>query len=188
MKLSIAGTTRTPNTNPRALRRSGRIPATVYGHKGAESTAISLDGKETIALLRQAKVNNTMIDLSVSDGDFKGVAILREVQMHPYKNDIYHLSFFAIGSQSSVEVDIPLHFTGVPVGVKVGGGSVEVLMNQIKVSCPPNSIPESLEVDITNLNVGKGIHVGDIALPEGVTLVGDATPLVVNIMAGRNKG
>jgi large subunit ribosomal protein L25 len=185
MQLSIECTTRPTNSNPRALRRSGRVPATVYGHKGAESTAISLDVKDTTTLLRHAKINNTMIDLNVTDGDFKGVAILREVQAHPYKNNIYHLSFFAIGAQSSIEVAIPLHFTGVPVGVKVDGGTVEVLMNQIKVACPPNLVPESLEVDITDLQVGKGIHVGDISLPEGVTLVGELTPLVVNVIAGR---
>jgi large subunit ribosomal protein L25 len=185
MQLSIECKTRTPNSNPRALRRSGRIPATVYGHQGAESTAISLDVKDTTALLRKAKVNNTMIELNVTDGNYKGVAILREVQTHPYKNDIYHLSFFAIGAQSSIEVEIPLQFTGIPVGVKVDGGSVEVMMNQIKVACPPNLVPASLEVDISELEVGKGIHVGDIQLPEGVILVGEPTPLLVSVIASR---
>ncbi|NJM28176.1 MAG: hypothetical protein HC856_07970 [Pseudanabaena sp. RU_4_16] len=82
MQLSIECTTRPTNSNPRALRRSGRVPATVYGHKGAESTAISLDVKDTTTLLRHAKINNTMIELSVTDGDFKGLALLREVQSH----------------------------------------------------------------------------------------------------------
>jgi large subunit ribosomal protein L25 len=185
MQLSIECTTRPANTNPRALRRSGRIPATVYGHKGAESTAISLDTKDTTTLLRHAKLNNTMIELNVTDGDFKGLALLREVQSHPYKDNVYHISFFAIGAQSSIEVAIPLHFTGVPVGVKVDGGTVEVLMNQIKVACPPNLVPDSLEVDITDLQVGKGFHVSDISLPEGVSLVGESTPLVVNVIAAR---
>ena len=123
MQLQINATTRPPANN-RALRRGGQIPATVYGHKGAESISITLDGREATTLLRQATINNTMIEVNVTDGDFKGKTLLREVQNHPYKKEIYHLSFFAIESQSKIEVDIPLHFVGVPVGVKVGGGMI----------------------------------------------------------------
>ncbi|NJK33718.1 MAG: 50S ribosomal protein L25/general stress protein Ctc [Oscillatoriales cyanobacterium SM2_2_1] len=181
MLMTIDCTTR-PATNPRALRRSGKVPATIYGHNGGESTAVTLDTKQVIELLRKAVINNTLIEVNVTDGDFKGKTLLREVQHHPYKNEVYHLSFFAIQNQSRVEVSIPLHFTGVPVGVKVGGGSVDVGMNEIRVSCPPEQVPEFLEVDITELNVGQGIHIGDLKLPEGVKPATDTTPLVVTIL------
>ena len=98
MQLQINATTRPPANN-RALRRNGLIPATVYGHKGAESISITLDAKEATTLLREATINNTMIEVNVTDGDFKGKTLLREVQNHPYKPSIYHLSFFAIESQ-----------------------------------------------------------------------------------------
>jgi len=100
MQLQINATTRPPANN-RALRRGGQIPATVYGHKGAESISIALDAKEATTLLREATINNTMIEVNVTDGDFKGKTLLREVQNHPYKNDIYHLSFFC--DRGSVE-------------------------------------------------------------------------------------
>ncbi|PZV15920.1 MAG: 50S ribosomal protein L25 [Pseudanabaena sp.] len=181
MQLQINATTRPPANN-RTLRRGGQIPATVYGHKGAESISITLDAKEATTLLREATINNTMIEVNVTDGDFKGKTLLREVQNHPYKNAIYHLSFFAIESQSSIEVDIPLHFVGVPVGVKVGGGSVDTIKNYVRVACAPNNIPESFEIDITNLDIGKGVHVSEIAYPEGVKPVTESTALVITIL------
>ncbi|MEE3716889.1 50S ribosomal protein L25/general stress protein Ctc [Tumidithrix elongata RA019] len=182
MQLTIESQTRSPKDTPRALRRSGKIPGTVYGHKGSESTAISLDAKDVFTLLRTAVINNTLVELNIADGDFKGNTLLREVQHHPYKNEVYHLSFFSIAAQTSVEVEIPLHFVGVPVGVKVGGGSVDVTMKAVRVSCPPNSVPETIEVDITNLNVGEGIHISDLVFPEGVVPITDTTPLVVTIL------
>ncbi|MFN9860094.1 MAG: 50S ribosomal protein L25 [Pseudanabaena sp.] len=181
MQLQINASTRTLSNN-RALRRNGQVPATVYGHKGADSSSIALDANVATTLLREATINNTLIEVTVTDGDFKGKTLLREVQNHPYKNDIYHLSFFAIESQSKIEVDIPLHFVGVPVGVKVGGGSVDTIKNYVRVSCAPNSVPESFELDITPLEIGKGIHVSEIPYPEGVKPVTDGTALVVTIL------
>jgi large subunit ribosomal protein L25 len=185
MPLTIECQSRSEKTNPRAIRREGRVPATIYGHKGAESTAITINTKEAITLLRHAVINNTLIDVKVTDGDFNGITILREVQYHPYKDDIYHISFFSIAAQSKIEVSIPINFVGVPVGVKVSGGTVEVLMNEVKVACPPTGIPLAFEVDISDLDVGQGVHVSDIVLPEGVTVISDGTPLLVTIAGGR---
>lgn len=185
MQLTINSQARSGKTNNRALRRDGKIPATVYGHKGAESTAISLDAKEVSTLLRHATINNTLIEVNIADGDFKGLTLLREVQYHPYKNDIYHLSFFSIAAQSKVEVEIPLNFIGVPVGVKVGGGNVEVMMNTLRVTCPPSQVPEKFDIDISHLDGGQGIHIGDLTLPEGVAIATDPTPLVVTVIQGR---
>ena len=182
MSLTINASTRSSKSNNRALRRNGQIPATVYGHKGADSISISLNAKETTTLLREATINNTMIEVNVIDGDFKGKTLLREVQNHPYKNSVYHLSFFAIESQSKIEVDIPLHFVGVPVGVKVGGGSIDTIKNFVRVACAPSNIPSSFEIDITPLEIGKGVHVNEIAYPEGVKPVTDGTALVVTIL------
>jgi len=187
MPLTINCQARDTDTNPRAIRRGGRIPATIYGHKGAESTSVTIDAKDASILLRKAAINNTLIDVKVTDGDFNGITILREVQYHPYKNDIYHVSFFSIAAQSKIEVDIPIHFVGVPVGVKVGGGSVEVLMNEVRVACPPTGIPLQFDVDISHLDAGQGLHVSDIVLPEGVSITSDGTPLMVSVIAGRKE-
>ncbi len=185
MQLTIDSQTRLTKTNNRALRRDGKIPATVYGHKGAESTSIVLDAKVATTLLRQATINNTLIEVNITDGDFKGLTLLREVQRHPYKNAIYHLSFFSIASQSQVEVEIPLNYIGIPVGVKVGGGTIEVMLNTVRVNCPPTLVPEKFDVDITHLEGGQGIHISDLVLPEGVEFATDTTPLLITVIQGR---
>ncbi len=184
MQVTVECQTRPAGSKPRAMRRAGKIPATLYGHKGSESIPLVLDLAAVQTLLRSAVPNNTPIDLKVTDEGFQGIALLREVQFHPYHDHILHLSFFAIGSQASVEVDVPLHFEGTPIGVKAGG-SIEILMNQMRVKCPPTQVVERLNIDISHLDVGKGIHVGDIALPEGASAVSDPTPLVVHVLAGR---
>jgi large subunit ribosomal protein L25 len=186
MQLTLNCNSRPDGINPRALRRSGRIPGTVYGHQGSESTAISLDAKDVEILLRKANTNNTLIELSINDGGFKGVTLLREVQKHPYKNAVYHLSFFAIAAQTKVAVNIPLKFVGTPIGVKTGG-LVEILLNRLQVSCPPGSVPDHIDVEVAHLAEGKGIYAGDITLPEGVTLTTDATPLVYTVAVGRKS-
>ncbi len=185
MSLKITCQKRPERINPRALRRSGQTPATVYGHNGAESEAIVVSKSELIRLLRHANPNNTTIDLMV-EGGFQGPAVLREVQNHPFKNEVYHLSFFALGHQKAVRVDIPLKFKGTPVGVKTGG-TVEVLKPVLQLISPPDKIPTAIEVDISHLAEGKGIHAGAIPLPEGSVLATDPTPLVVSVKRGRRS-
>lgn len=186
MQLTLNCQSRDYTVNPRAMRRAGVIPGTVYGHQGNESIAIAIDAKEVETLLRKANPNNTLIELNITDGDFKGVTILREVQKHPYKNSVYHLSFFAIANQSKVAVNIPLKFVGTPIGVKTGG-IAEVLISRLQVSCPPTNVPEFLNVDVSQLAEGKGIYAGDINLPEGITLTTDPTPLVFTVAVGRKS-
>ncbi|MFN3927786.1 MAG: 50S ribosomal protein L25 [Pseudanabaenaceae cyanobacterium] len=183
MLLSLTCQSRPPKTNPRQLRRSGLIPATVYGHKGAESTAIAVKAKDLELMMRRHRivVGNTLIDLQGEDIDLKEKTLLQDMQTNPCKNEIYHLSFFAISNQKSIELTIPLHYVGVAAGVKAGG-SMRVLMNEIQVACPPHRIIERLDVEVSHLEVGKGIHVGELQLPEGIKAISDPSALVVTIM------
>jgi large subunit ribosomal protein L25 len=94
MSFTLECQKRPDNSKPNALRREGLIPATLYGHKGAESVSLVVSEKDANALLRKAYVNKTEIDLDISDLSWKGKAIIREVQAHPWKKNLYHLSFF----------------------------------------------------------------------------------------------
>jgi large subunit ribosomal protein L25 len=94
MSISIACQKRPEKSNPRALRREGLIPATLYGHNGAESISLTVDHKEATTLLRYAKVNETLVDVKIPDLSWEGKALIREVQAHPWKRNLYHLSFF----------------------------------------------------------------------------------------------
>jgi len=94
MSITLECQKRPDNSKPNALRREGLIPATLYGHQGAESISLVVPEKQAYALLRRAFVNKTQIDLTVPDLSWNGKAIIREIQAHPWKKTLYHLSFF----------------------------------------------------------------------------------------------
>jgi large subunit ribosomal protein L25 len=95
MELSLECATRAADEKPKALRRDGQVPAVLYGHDGIESVALKVDLREAEALLRKAKLQKTVIDVKVPEMPWNGKVILQEVQMHPWKGSIYHISFFA---------------------------------------------------------------------------------------------
>lgn len=96
MSTAIECQTRTEGTNPRALRREGIIPANLYGHNGAESILLTVKEKDVTTLLKSAEINKTLVDVSIRDLSWNGKAVIREVQSHPWKRTVYHLSFFAV--------------------------------------------------------------------------------------------
>ncbi len=165
-----------------ALRRSGLIPAVLYGHKGTESVSLTLDAKEAETLVRKAAVNNTLIRVKVPEISWSGKALLREVQSHPWKNDLYHLSFFSIAAQDTVEVVVPINLVGESVGAKQGG-ILEQVVTELQVQCAPESIPESIEIDISDMDVGSSLHIHEIVLPPGVTVMDDPERTAITVVA-----
>ncbi|MBD2041950.1 50S ribosomal protein L25/general stress protein Ctc [Microcoleus sp. FACHB-672] len=182
MELTLEGQKRVEGSKPNALRREGLIPAVVYGHNGSESIAFTIKAKRVEHLLRDAAVNNTLIELNIPEVPWNGKALLREVQTHPWKNYPYHLSFFAVSAQESLEVELALNFVGEPVGVKLEGGILDPVLTQLVVKCKPESIPESLDIDVSELHVGDALHVDQLSLPDGVVAVGEPGRVVVSVL------
>lgn len=99
MEVTVECQKRAEGSKPRALRRSGLIPATLYGHKGAESECLTVGAKTVETLLKSTKVNDTVVQLEIPELSWSGKVLLREVQTHPWKRtNVYHLSFFAVAS------------------------------------------------------------------------------------------
>ncbi len=182
MELTIECTQREAGINPRALRRAGLIPAVLYGHQGTESIALTVQAKTATHLLKKASVNNTLIQLNVTDIPWSGKTLLREVQVHPWKNHPYHLSFFAIATHGSITVEVPLHFVGEAVGVKLEGGILDSVITALQVACPPDKIPDAIEINISGLHVGDALLVNQIVLPEGITALNEPEQPVVTIL------
>jgi large subunit ribosomal protein L25 len=180
MQISIECKKRVEGANPRALRREGLIPATLYGHQGAESVALTINAKEAVNLLKKASINNTLVDVEVPEMPWSGKALIREVQAHPWKRNLYHVSFFSIANQKSIEVVVPVKVVGDSASIK-RGGILEQRLTELTVRCSPTNIPESIDVDITALDMGQMLHVGDITLPEGVTALAGADSVLVYI-------
>lgn len=181
MNITVECKTRPEGSKPKALRREGLIPAALYGHDGANSISLTIPAKEAQILLRQAAINNTLIDLKVSDISWEGKALIREVQAHPWKNTLNHLSFFTVGATQTVELVVPVVVTGKAAGLKQGG-IVEQLMTELKISCSANQIPDSIEIDVTNFEIGDILHVGEVVLPEGVTVLDDTDRTAITVV------
>lgn len=185
MELTIECTKRPDGSQPNRLRREGRLPAVLYGHDGANSVALTLDAKTAETLVRRASVNNTLIQLNVPDLPWSGKALLREVQAHPWKRNLYHLSFFSVGAQEKLQVTVPLHFAGEAIGVKTNGGALDTVLNELEVECAPSSIPDSIEIDVSNLDIGDALHVHELMLPAGITVLGEGDRVVVSVLQPR---
>ncbi len=185
MQLMIECKARDAKAKPNALRREGLLPVVLYGHQGTESVSLTVKQKDADRLLRKAAVNNTMIDLQIPDMPWNGKALLREVQAHPWKNTVYHLSFFAVKAQDEVEVGVVLNFVGEPTGVKNDGGVLNTEINEVTVKCKVIDIPETIDVDVSAMGIGDSLTVADLVLPQGAVVAGDQTQTIATVLQGR---
>ncbi|MDX2229367.1 MAG: 50S ribosomal protein L25/general stress protein Ctc [Leptolyngbyaceae cyanobacterium bins.349] len=184
MEFTIECQPRPEGSKPNALRRSGKMPAVLYGHQGNESVSLVMDSKAAEILLRDASINNSLIQVTIPELSWNGKALLREVQTHPWRGTPYHISFFAVAEHGSLEVDVPLHFIGTAKGIKEGGGSLDPSMNSLRVKCVAEKIPDFIEVDVSDLGVGDAMQVSQLSLPEGIEALNDPGRVVVSVMAG----
>jgi large subunit ribosomal protein L25 len=161
----------------RRLRNDGLLPAVVYG-LGMEPVSIALNAREFTSALKTEAGSNVILNLEV--GKNKYTTLAREIQRHPYKNEFLHIDLIQIDLTQKVEADVQINFLGTPLGVKDEGGLVQTINSTITVSTLPSSIPSSLDLDISELNVGENATALDVKLPEGVELAseGDDSILV----------
>lgn len=154
----------------RRLRRAGQVPAIVYGG-GQPPQPINLSANELGKQLKVEAFYSHILTLKV--GNSEQQVVLKDLQRHPVTNLAMHADFLRIVAGHAVRVHVPLHFKGADVapGVKLGGGIVEHLVNQVEVECLPGQLPEYIEVDLSALNVNDSVHLSQLTLPEGVTLI-----------------
>ena len=154
----------------RKLRQSGQVPAVIYGH-GREPQSLAINTREVDKLLSQISAANTVIDLAIDGSSVR--TLIREVQRHPFKRNILHIDFQELVAGEKVTVNVPLRFTGTADGVRNSGGILEETMHQLHVRVDPSSIPDHIDVDVTNLTIGHSIHIRDLALPVGLAVLDD---------------
>ncbi|MEM1394131.1 MAG: 50S ribosomal protein L25/general stress protein Ctc [Cyanobacteria bacterium P01_D01_bin.116] len=188
MEMTVECKKRPEGSKTKALRRSGEIPANLYGHKGTESISLVINAKVVERLLKKASVNNTLIDLKIGDIPWTGQTLLREVQAHPATGKPYHLSFFAVAGHGKMTVEVPFNFIGDAIGVKQEGGILDTVITQMQLNCLPENIPDSIDIDVSNMKVGDNLHVNEIVLPEGVSLTAESEELVVSVLPPQVSG
>jgi large subunit ribosomal protein L25 len=155
----------------RRLRRlAGEIPAIVYGGKKA-ATQISLSQKDVTKALENEAFYSHIISLDV-DGKSEDV-IIKDLQRHPAKAFVMHMDFLRVSKTTKLQTRAPLHFINEEacVGVKLGGGLIAHSMTDLEISCLPKDLPEYIEVDMADVEIGQTVHLSDIKLPKGVESV-----------------
>jgi large subunit ribosomal protein L25 len=173
--MATATLSATPRTDrgtgvARKLRQIGQVPAVIYGH-GREPQSLALNTREVDRLLSTISAASTVIELSFDGRTAR--TLIREIQRHPVKRNVLHLDFQELVAGEKVTVSVPLRFTGVADGVRNGGGILEETMHQLHLRLDPTSIPDHIDVDVTPLTIGHSIHVRELTLPEGVTVLDD---------------
>lgn len=144
----------------RRLRRTGMVPAVMYGHAD-DPRSIMVPQRELTHLLGRISVENTLVDLKVGSGKAQKV-LIREVQRHPWRADILHVDFFRIQADEEIRVAVPLRLEGIPFGVRNSGGILQQSRYEIEVQCLPADIPEVFVHDVTDLDIGDVLHISDL--------------------------
>ena len=168
----------------RRLRREGKVPGIVYG-AGKPATMIEMSHKDIYFSLKKEAFHSAVINLNI-DGN-KEQALLRDYQVHAYKPKVHHVDFQRIDPTHELHTKVPLHFVNAEVspGIKVKGGILNQLATEVEVKCLAKDLPEFIQVDLANLDIGQAIHLQDLKLPAGVKAFThtDENIALVNIVA-----
>ncbi len=151
----------------RRLRRESKVPGILYG-AGKDAQPIQLDHKELFFKLKMEAFHASILDMEI--GADKMQVLLRDYQMHPFKQMILHADFQRVAADRKIHMKVPLHFKNgdIAPGVKVAGGAVQHIVNDLDITCLPKDLPEFIEVDLSELQAGHSIHVSAMKLPAGV--------------------
>ncbi len=173
----------------RRLRSQGRLPGVIYGGNG-DAQSIELDHKDLYYKLKMEAFHASILSISI-DGK-KEQVLLRDVQMHPFKQQVLHIDFQRVRQDQKIHVKVPLHFinTDIAPGVKLSGGMISHVATEIEVSCLPKDLPEFITVDLSGMTAGSTLHLSDLILSENVEipalLKGDNLP-VATLIAKRGE-
>ncbi len=156
----------------KVIRSEGRIPANLYS-KRTEPSTLQVCKIELGRALKKATSENLLVDLEIDNGGsvVKKLAIIQEIQHEPLSGAVLHLDLHELAADEKLSTVVPVETTGEPIGVKTFGGILEHILRELHVQCLPKDLPESIIVDVSSLNCGESLHVGQIVPPAGVEIV-----------------
>jgi large subunit ribosomal protein L25 len=160
------------------MRREGWLPSVVYG-RGLENSNLKIDSKTFAELLAHSSSDSILINLDVEGEGVRSV-FLKTIQHDPLTGHALHVDFLAVNDKTEITANIPVHLTGESIGVK-GGGILEQYAHTLEITCLPDALPDTIDVDITALELGESLHIGDMKLPAGVKATHAAEVVVAHI-------
>ncbi|MBM3835047.1 MAG: 50S ribosomal protein L25 [Verrucomicrobia bacterium] len=169
------------------VRRAARIPAVIYGRHNPPQN-LEIGAKDMEDLIHASASENILLDLSVADDPKpKRLALVQEVQHHALSGKVLHVDLHEVVEDEKVNVNVPLETLGEAIGVKTGGGILEHVLFRLKVRALPKDLPEAIQIDVSNLELGKSIHIGEIKAPEGVEILGDKKIVVISVAVPKTE-
>ena len=182
--LALKATPRTATGNgpSRVLRRQGRLPAVLYG-PGSEPMLVTINTHEFELVMKSSAGSQAFINLQV-DGESSSThrVMVKELQSHPVSQFPLHVDFYKISMDRQIKVNVAVSVVGTAKGAETGG-MLQVIRREVELQCLPGQIPDSIELDVSELDTGDSIHADDIPLPEGVEIVSDVNFTVVTVLA-----
>lgn len=167
------------------LRRDGKVPAIVYGgHR--EPVAITVEAKAVSDLIRKSEHGiRSVFLLKMSGSDQQRHAMIKDVQLNPIDRSMKHIDFIRVVMDEMIKVTVPVHVTGTAPGVKTEGGILDFQARELHFECLPNAIPDSIDVDVSDLHSHQQIRISDLTLPKGVKVLDDEDRVIVSISHAR---
>jgi large subunit ribosomal protein L25 len=176
--LKAAPRARTGSGRLNQMRREGWLPSVIYG-RGTANKNLKVDAKTFKELLARSSSENILVNLDV-EGEGTHLAFLQSVQHDPLSGAALHADFLAIDEKTPITAHIPAHLNGEPIGVKAGG-IIEQYVHAIEITCLPNDLPETIEIDVSHLGEGASLHIGDVTYPAGVRPTHAAEVVIAHI-------
>lgn len=181
--LKAALRNRTGSGRLNQMRKEGWLPSVMYG-MGKANQNLKVDARAFNDVLAHSSSENILINLDI-EGVGTSLAFLQAVQHHGITGAAIHADFRAIDENTEITAHVPLHLSGEPVGVKNGGGLLEHTVHSLEIRCMPNDLPDTLTADVTHLQVGDSLHIGDLKLPQGVKATHAAEVVVAHLAKPR---
>ncbi len=163
------------------LRATGRVPAVIYG-RSKQPQNLEVNTKELDNLIHHSVSENLLVDLAIKDDARpQRLALVQEVQHHALSGEVLHIDFHEVAEDEKVTIMVPVETVGEAVGVKTGGGVLEHVLFKLKVRALPKDLPEFIQVDVTKLEIGQSIHIGEIQPPPGTEILGEKHISVISV-------
>jgi large subunit ribosomal protein L25 len=173
------------NGPARAMRRDGRIPAVLYGPK-TEPNMISIGAYDLDLILKQGSIGRCIINLDIDGVKGTKAAMVKEMQTHPLSQDVLHVDFYEVDMKRKIKVNVPVTTTGKSAGVELGG-MLQIIRRELEVYCLPNAIPQTITIDIADLEIGDSVHVNDISTEDDVEIPHDVNFTVLTILSPKKE-
>lgn len=182
LELTAKSRTTKGNSPARALRRDGAIPAVIYG-PGTEPVSLSVNVYDLEQILKSAGSRQVFVDLTIEGGATRK-AMLKELQRHPVNGTFLHADFYEVALDRKIRVMVPITTVGKCHGVEMGG-MLQIIRRELEVLCKPTDIPDTIEIDITDLDMGESLHVEEVAVGGDVELPHEVNFTILTVLSGR---